>query len=530
MKRLIFTLLSSLTALTGLAQHTDTIYLTQPATPLLINRQNNVALELRVTPNATHQPQKLNTVTIRFSESTPLKYIKAVTLYYSGTGRVADGANFDNPSYNILRSKTNKVSQEVTLAANQSLFPAANYFWVGLTLDPKTPLGAKFSISISDVLIDNHNATLAYNGITPVERRAGISVRHGGDDGVNAYRIPGLVTSKKGTLLAVYDVRRNNSVDLQEDIQIGLSRSFDNGQTWRPMQLAVDMRGMGGLPDNQNGVGDPAILVDDKTGDLWIMGLYTHGIGNKRSWNGCVFGAMTPEEQAAQVVIARSTDDGATWSTPINITSQVKLPEWGILLQGPGMGITMQDGTLVFAFQYRDKEGLPNATIIYSRDQGKNWTVGSAARGNTTEAQVVELAPGTLMLNMRDNRGGSRAVAITNDLGKSWTEHSSSRSALIEPVCMASLIKSPASGNATGKDVLLFSNPADTRSRTNITIKASTDGGKSWNGGVLLDNGATWGYSCLTMIDPATVGILYEGSQSQMTFQAVALQDILEAK
>ena len=67
------------------------------------------------------------------------------------------------------------------------------------------------------------------------------------------------------------------------------------------------------------------------------------------------------------------------------------------------------------------------------------------------------------MLNMRDNRGGSRAVATTKDLGKTWTEHPSSRSALQEPVCMASLIKVNAKDNITGKDLLLFSNPNTTK-------------------------------------------------------------------
>lgn len=78
--------------------------------------------------------------------------------------------------------------------------------------------------------------------------------------------------------------------------------------------------------------------------------------------------------------------------------------------------------------------------LCYSKDRGKTWNIHNLARTNTTEAQVVEIEPGVLMLNMRDNRGGSRAVAITEDLGKTWTEHESSRKALQEPVCMASLI------------------------------------------------------------------------------------------
>lgn len=130
------------------------------------------------------------------------------------------------------------------------------------------------------------------------------------------------------------------------------------------------------------------------------------------------FTAGNGKSYTAQLVMTKSTDDGKTWSKPINITGQVKDPSWYFLLQGPGRGITMQDGTLVFPIQFIDSTRIPNAGIMYSKDRGKTWNIHNLARTNTTEAQVVEIEPGVLMLNMRDNRGGSRAVAITEDLGK----------------------------------------------------------------------------------------------------------------
>ena len=153
-----------------------------------------------------------------------------------------------------------------------------------------------------------------------------------------------------------------------------------------------------------------------------------------------------------------------------------------------------------------------------------------AAKDSTTEAQVAELPDGSLMLNMRDNRGGARSVAVTRDLGRTWEEHPSSRKALIEPVCMASLISVRAEDNVTGKDLLLFSNPESTRARNRMTIKASLDGGLTWSPehSVLLDEGTGWGYSCLSMIDGETVGILYESSVAHMTFQAIPLKDIIK--
>ncbi len=355
----------------------------------------------------------------------------------------------------------------------------------------------------------------------------GVGVRHAGDDGSAAFRIPGLVTTNQGTLLGVYDVRYNNSADLQEHIDIGLSRSTDGGKTWEKMRIPVSFGETGGLPKGQNGVGDPAILVDTKTNCVWIVAAWTHGIGGQRAWTAS--GQGMDMNHTAQLVLAKSEDDGKTWSEPMNITEQLKDSSWYFLLQGPGRGICMEDGTLVFAMQYIGADRIPNAGIMYSKDGGKTWKHHHHARTNTTEAQVAELEPGVLMLNMRDNRGGSRAVAVTEDLGDTWTEHPSSRKALPEPVCMASLISVRAGDNVSGKDLLLFSNPNTTSGRHHITIKASLDGGLTWlpENQILLDAGNGWGYSCLSMIDGETVGILYESSVAHMTFQAVKLKDFI---
>ncbi len=166
--------------------------------------------------------------------------------------------------------------------------------------------------------------------------------------------------------------------------------------------------------------------------------------------------------------------------------------------------------------------------LCISKDRGETWTIHNHARTNTTEAQVAEVVPGTLMLNMRDNRGGSRAVYTTSDLGMTWKEHESSRTALPEPVCMASLISVKAADNVLGKDILIFSNPNTTNARKNITIKISLDGGNTWAHQLLLDEGENWGYSCLTMVDKETIGILYESSVAHMTFQCINLKDIVQ--
>ena len=526
------------------AQQQDTVAVRETRIPVLIERQDNELFNLRI--EAT-QSQMLNEVELNFGKDVNLNEIEAVKLYYGGienverkgktyfapvdyiSNNIPGNTLAANASYSVLKSEVKAPKREVILKAGQKLFPGVNYFWISLQMKPTASVLSKVSAEVTGIKVDGQAAPLK------IVRKAdthymGVGVRHAGDDGVAAYRIPGLVTSNKGTLLGVYDVRYNNSADLQEYVEIGLSRSTDGGQTWEKMRIPMAFGEYDGLPKAQNGVGDPAILVDKKTGTIWIVAAWTHGMGNGRAWWNSQTGM--DRDHTAQLVMVKSDDDGKTWSEPINVTEQVKDPSWYFLLQGPGRGISMEDGTLVFASQYIGSDRIPNAGVIYSKDHGKTWNISTLARTNTTEAQVAEVEPGILMLNMRDNRGGSRAVSTTADFGKTWKEHVSSRKALQEPVCMASLISVKAEDNMLGKDILLFSNPNDTKNRHSITIKASLDGGVTWlpENQLLLDAGWGWGYSCLTMIDKETVGILYESSVAHMTFQAIKLKDIIKTK
>ena len=520
----------------------DNVSVYEPQLPILIERHDNVLFNLRIDAK---ENKTLSEVKLFFREGVKLDEIASVKLYYSGTegaGRkgIHYAPNLDyianrlpgntlvaNPSYSILKSEDASPKSQVTFKTDQKLFPGVNYFWVSLRMKPNASIRSKISAEIIDVKLDGKS--VAFEQVNKQDAHyLGIGVRHSGDDGVESYRIPGLVTTNAGTLLGVYDVRHNNSADLQEYVEIGLSRSTDGGQTWEKMRIPMSFGEYGGLPKAQNGCGDPAILVDKQTGTIWFVAAWTHGMGWNRAWTNSMPGM--DKEHTAQLVMVKSEDDGRTWSEPINVTEQMKDPSWYFFFQGPGRGITMDDGTLVFASQYIGKDKIPNAGIMYSKDHGKTWKVSKHARTNTTESQVAEIAPGVLMLNMRDNRGGSRAVSTTTDMGETWKEHESSRTALPESICMASLIHVKAKDNVLGKDILLFSNPNTTEGRHSMTIKASLDGGYTWlpENQLLVDSGSSWGYSCLSMIDQETVGILYEGSVAHMTFQAINLKDIIK--
>ena len=544
MRRIFYLLFLVLLGYSFDVKASDTVFIHETQIPVLIERQDNVLFNIRLDAK---ESKMLDEVVLDFSKSTNLADVQAIKLYYGGTEALQDqnknrfapveyisshrpGATLAaNPSYSIKCAEVGP-SEKVVLRGNYNLFPGVNFFWISLQMKTDASLHTKIVSDLRAVKVDGKELCCKYISPKDITHRMAVGVRHAGNDGSASFRIPGLVTTNKGTLLGVYDVRYNSSVDLQEYVDVGLSRSTDGGKSWEKMRLPLSFGEYGGLPKAQNGVGDPSILVDTQTNTVWVVAAWTHGMGNQRAWWSSHSGMDI--NHTAQLVLAKSTDDGKTWSKPINITEQVKDPSWYFLLQGPGRGITMSDGTLVFPTQFIDSTRVPNAGIMYSKDRGKTWKMHNMARTNTTEAQVAEIEPGVLMLNMRDNRGGSRAIAITKDLGKTWTEHPSSRKALQEPVCMASLIHVDAKDNVLNKDLLLFSNPDTTKGRNHITIKASLDKGLTWlpEHQIMLDEAEGWGYSCLTMIDKETIGILYESSVAHMTFQAVKLTDLLGMK
>ena len=346
------------------------------------------------------------------------------------------------------------------------------------------------------------------------------TLRRRGDDGVDTYRIPGLAATSKGTLIAVFDARNQNGGDLPGDIDVAMQRSTDGGDTWSAMQRIMDFDAA--VPGSQgNGVGDPAVLVDRRTGNILVVALWSMG---PRAWNGSGPG-MTPEE-TGQLMLVRSVDDGLTWSPPVSLTPQVKQPGWRLCFNGPGNGIQLQDGTLVFPAQYRDEQGTPHSCFIASEDGGDSWKVSPAAIPDgipTSESAIAQLADGSLLLSMRnESRSGRRAWARWEWKQNLWQGRwSPSWLDLADPTCMASLIQHP-----NGK--LLFSNPNNSRQRKSLTIRTSTDGGRTWSRGTLLDPAGAM-YSCMAILPDGRIGLLYEsGTEKGLVFLRFPPELILE--
>ncbi len=517
-----------------------------PRIPVIVDRPYNIISEIRI---PLSQAAEVDGTLELSLDGIPRKAVRSVRLMYTGTAKpLISGTrcnvfrqhfnrwtggwslwNDEDYALELARCKPPKEGP-VVLSFHTPLVADNNYLYVSLEIDSrKADLSDKFSCGVSSITLDDGNGAQALeirqNGF-PV-RMLGVAVRDYGWNGVDTYRIPGLVRSVKGTLVAAYDIRHDSSYDLNGDIDIGVSRSTDGGRTWEKMRVAMDMGEAGGLPQGQNGIGDPCILSDATTGDLYISGVWAHGHGGATVTADSRSG-MDPID-AGQMVIVRSTDDGKTWSAPVNITAQVKDPSEICCFQGPGAGITMQDGTLVFPAQWWSTDKNAAAGIIYSRDHGQTWHRSGGTVPYTCESQVAEITPGVLMLNMR-NYGTpehARKVFTSGDMGETWQPHPSNNT-LSEPVCQASLLMVPAGENTLRRDLLFFSNPASRPGeRTHITLRASTDLGMNWPFSVMLDEEHGWGYSCIAQVDEETVGILYESSAAQIVFQKIKLRDLI---
>ncbi len=483
--------------------------------PVLIGKEENAVLGVVVTVEGIMgEAPVVSGFSLSSEGSSNLDDIESAQMFYTGNQKdfIAEKSFGDR----INPAAKWKVS------GKQELSPGENHFWISYRLKPSASLDGEVDAACLSLTIDGVEQDFALSS-PKGGKRIGYALRQLGQDGVNSTRIPGLATTNAGTLIAVYDNRNRGRGDLPGDIDVGMNRSTDGGQTWEPMRVIMDM---GEDPEwNYDGIGDPAVLVDRVTGTIWVIATWSHG---NRSWNGSGPG-MSPEE-TGQLMLAKSDDDGLTWSEPINITKQVKEPKWRFILQGPGKGITMRDGTLVFPAQYRSENdeplsGKPFSTMIYSKDRGETWKVGKGVQINTNEAQLVELGDGSIMINCRDLRGGSRSVFVTKDLGQTWEEHRSSRGALPEPVCMASLIRVESDKHGP---LLFFSNPPQRSGRHHMSIKVSNDEGVSWpeKWHTLVDE-RTSAYSCMTRVDEGHVGLLYE-APGELYFVRYSMEELMK--
>ena len=214
-----------------------------------------------------------------------------------------------------------------------------------------------------------------------------VEVFRAGEGGYHTYRIPAMITTPKGTLLAFCEGRRNSASDTG-DIDVVLRRSFDGGKTWAAMQKLADME--------DDTIGNPTPVFERKTGTIFLLLTRNPGHTNEKK---IVSGTY---HDSRTVWIIRSRDDGATWTQPVEITAQTKRPDWTWYATGPGNGIQLRSGRLVIPCDHnRRDDGSRHSHIIYSDDRGETWKIGAVADVQTNESAIAELKDGSLLLNMR---------------------------------------------------------------------------------------------------------------------------------
>ena len=321
-----------------------------------------------------------------------------------------------------------------------------------------------------------------------------------GQEGYNNMRIPGIVLSKQGTLLAFCEGRVGAD---RSRTNVVLKRSQDGGRTWGPMQLVLEAE------QETDAYANVCPVADTITGDIFFfVTLFPDGPVEIRKWEALRrYGVI-------RTIVTKSTDDGLTWSAPIDITEQITDVKTDIGKKtGPGAGIQTSDGRLVIPYGI-GPELESRAMIVYSDDHGETWHAGGRVDSKSTETQVVELSDGSLRLDTRNQRPQEephcRYYSISRDRGKTWTEPVRDE-ALLDTACQASILRHPFRQPGHDKDPILFANAAATfQNRVNMTVRLSYDDGKTWPVAKSVHPGPS-AYCCLVALPDGSIGLLYEG-------------------
>lgn len=310
-------------------------------------------------------------------------------------------------------------------------------------------------------------------------------------DGYYAYRIPGIVVTTKGTILAYCEARQDSRSDWA-NIDIFMRRSLDGGKTWGQRQKLADI--------GNSTVNNPVAIVDRKNGAVHF--LY------------CV--------NYARCFYMQSNDDGKSFSPPIEITETFEKfrPDygWNVIATGPGHGIQLRSSRLLVPvwLSTGGKRHRPSVvSTIYSDDHGKTWLRGDIIVRdgpdfkNPSETVPIQLHDGRVMLNIRnESKQARRLVSISADGATNWSKPLFEEE-LFEPICMAGIVRLSEKPKYK-KNRILFANPeSGSRARKNVTIKLSCDEANSWPVKKVLEPGIS-GYSDLAVGPDGTIYCFYE--------------------
>lgn len=361
-------------------------------------------------------------------------------------------------------------------------------------------------------------ATLSVVGPSPAGPSAEdpVTVFQSGTAGYHTFRIPAVVRTRGGALLAFAEGRRGGAGDAG-DIDLVLRRSTDGGRTWGPLRTVGD--------NGPNTFGNPAPVVDPRTGRVVLLSTHNAGTATEQQ----ILRGEVPPEASRRVFVQHSDDDGVSWSAPAEVTATAKRADWRWYATGPGHAIALRRGPhagrLVVPANHSaappagssDTGAEPKyygAHLLISDDGGATWRIGaedSTPDGwvNANESTVAQLPDGRLYVNTRDQNGaaeGSRAATYSHDGGDSYEAPFAPRPDIVGPVVQGSTLQ-------VDGGPLLLSLPGDPGARRDLTVRASADGGRTWPRTILVAEGPA-AYSDLVALNGRTVGLLYENGQA----------------
>ncbi|HHT22088.1 MAG TPA: T9SS type A sorting domain-containing protein [Bacteroidales bacterium] len=449
----------------------------------------------------------LNSATLNFAGTTDINNISKVKLYLTNTTTDFDHRNPTGKGAILLGECTpaegdvvcNISGAGATLAGNSSY-----YLWVAAEIAETATEGNQIDISIKKV---NYNNTKEFipevtnpSGTTNILLAYKVIAAQKDAGDINFYRIPAIVTANDGSLIALTDKRKGSHLDLPRDIDVLAYRSTDNGKTWSdPATIALGT-GYG------NGFGDVAACVT-KSGK--ILTLFAGGPGFFESTS----------SNPIRVYQSESTDNGQTWTAPVNRTSHFYgsgytgtdgRDSWkGIFMTSGKMEVTATGRIMVVAL-VRNSIGTCNY-VFYSDDEGATWDMcPSVVTTGANEAKIVQKANGDLMVSTRKGGSQGRIRSISTDGGQTWTNGYFSE--LVEPDCNGDMIRYTCVNDGYDANRLLHTIP-NAGSRRNVTVFLSTDEGNTWPiKKVLCKDGSA--YSALTILSDGTIGAFVEVDNS----------------
>jgi len=345
-----------------------------------------------------------------------------------------------------------------------------------------------------------------------------------GVDGTSNYRIPSMVQAADGSLLAFIEGRPSGADPGQAgQINISLKRSTDMGRTWLPVQVIHENPAFD--------YSDPRPFLDKTTNAIYVFYVQWPDLCAQ---NGDCVGPNDPN----YIFYRKSADNGVTWEAPIDVTSQVKDPTWRSINPGPGQGIQLQwqtaiqgnhNGRLIFPAIVRAGNSNFYVATIFSDNNGVSWQKGNFTPvSGPTEADMVELNNGTLLLSARNDGGsaGTRYHFLSDDGGNTWiqTTHDLAVSKVDIGLTRYSAVRS---GDV--EDRIVVSAPMGTSAgpnRNNLAIWSSFDEGATFGAPHQLVYGKS-AYSDIVTLNDGSIGIIYEATDNTLIkFINVELDEI----